>query len=137
MEKIKIGQKIRELREAQGLTQEELSGAANISNRALQRIETGSDDSNPTLETLSAIATALNSYVTELIAESGVSHGPPIRLTDRFAEIAEIVDSILKLGTVSPDKRRLVMALISEDPKHLKMADPAKAAHVRALLKAL
>ena len=60
--------RIRELRQQMGITQEQLSKEANISTKQIQRIETG--NASARLCTLKAIAKALNSTVSYLIYES-------------------------------------------------------------------
>lgn len=60
-----IGSTIRRLREEAGLTQEDLSGHAKISNISLQRIEAGRG--NPTIETISKIADHLGVKLWQLL----------------------------------------------------------------------
>jgi transcriptional regulator with XRE-family HTH domain len=52
-----VGVNIRRLREAQGLTQEQLAGEADIAMRHLGRIERG--EGNPTVEVLGKLAAVL------------------------------------------------------------------------------
>lgn len=52
-----LGEQIRDLRKAKGLTQRQLAELSESAERALQRLESG--DGNPTLETLNKIAGAL------------------------------------------------------------------------------
>jgi DNA-binding XRE family transcriptional regulator len=61
-----VGAKIRKLREAKGVTQEELAAAAGMMRSNISRIEAAKH--RPTLETLERIAKALNASVADLIA---------------------------------------------------------------------
>ena len=60
-----IGSKIRELREAASLTQEDLAHEAGISTSTLSRIERG--NYQPRLDTLGKLATALSLPVADLL----------------------------------------------------------------------
>ncbi|MDP2660839.1 MAG: helix-turn-helix transcriptional regulator [Dehalococcoidia bacterium] len=61
-----LGARVRQLREAAHLTQEDLATAAGIGRVTLVRIENG--DQSPTYETLVALAGALGRPVAELVA---------------------------------------------------------------------
>lgn len=61
--------KVRELREAKGLTQEGLAFAAGVGVRTITRIEAGNDEQTSS-RTLSAIADALGVSVGDLFADS-------------------------------------------------------------------
>jgi ribosome-binding protein aMBF1 (putative translation factor) len=54
---LEIGLRIRELREAAGLTQKELAGSLGVSQQVIARLESG-DANNPTVTTLERIAKA-------------------------------------------------------------------------------
>ena len=60
-----LGQRIREAREAAGMTQQALASAAGIGRVTLVRIERG--EQSPRYETLTALATALNRSFAELV----------------------------------------------------------------------
>ena len=60
-----VGATIRKLREAQGITQEDLAGAVGMMRNNISRIEAAKH--RPTLETLERIAKALNVSVVDLI----------------------------------------------------------------------
>jgi transcriptional regulator with XRE-family HTH domain len=62
-----LGERIRELRESAGLTQEALARAANIGRVTLVRLEKG--EQTPRFKTLDAIAKALGIRVPELLVE--------------------------------------------------------------------
>ena len=64
---MEIGNKIKELRIQEGLTQEELADKTGLSTRTIQRIENGEVD--PRIYTLTTIAEALNVEYQELIRE--------------------------------------------------------------------
>jgi transcriptional regulator with XRE-family HTH domain len=61
-----VGTAIRKLREAKGITQEELAGAAGMMRSNISRIEAAKH--RPTLETMERIAKALKVSVADLIA---------------------------------------------------------------------
>ncbi len=63
-----LGSRIRRLREAVRMTQEELAGAASIGRVTLVRIEKG--EQSPRYETLVALASGLGRTVGELLAEA-------------------------------------------------------------------
>ena len=62
-----LGERLRALRDSAGLTQEELSRAANIGRVTLVRLENG--EQTPRVKTLTAIAEALGKRVSDLLIE--------------------------------------------------------------------
>ena len=62
-----VGENIRRLREAKGLTQEQLAGEADIAMRHLGRIERG--EGNPTVEMLGKLADVLGVKPGEMFGE--------------------------------------------------------------------
>ena len=62
-----LGERLRTLRDSAGLTQEELSRAANIGRVTLVRLENG--EQTPRVKTLTAIAEALGKPVSDLLVE--------------------------------------------------------------------
>jgi transcriptional regulator with XRE-family HTH domain len=64
---IRIGKKIRELREAQGITSEQLAYENDLSKGYLSLIENGKR--RPSLEVLEQLAKALDVKITELFGE--------------------------------------------------------------------
>ena len=82
---IKLGQFIKEKREASGLSQKALGVAAGISDSAVQRIETGSRQT-PGWDTLCKIAKALGFHPFEILKNAGYitaedlkPYSPPIK----------------------------------------------------------
>jgi len=61
----KIGQRIRELRESKGITQQDLAAVCNFEKANLSRIEAGR--TNPTVSTLYKISQALEITISELV----------------------------------------------------------------------
>jgi len=59
--------KLREIREAKGLSREQLSRLSNVSANMIYHIETGRK--NPTINTLVKLAKALNVPISELVSE--------------------------------------------------------------------
>lgn len=60
----RLGLRIREVRRARGLTQEELAERVGISPRYLSRVEVGQQ--NPSIQTVAQLATALDIELSEL-----------------------------------------------------------------------
>ena len=61
----KIGQRIRELRESKGISQQNLAAVCNFEKANLSRIEAGR--TNPTISTLYKISQALEITISELV----------------------------------------------------------------------
>lgn len=59
--------RLREIREAKGLSREQLSRLSNVSANMIYHIET--DRKNPTINTLAKLAKALNVPISELVIE--------------------------------------------------------------------
>lgn len=76
----RLGQAVKRLRGAEGLTQEKLAYAAGLTKNQVQLIESGrasgrkdaEGPSNPRLSTLAGLAEALGVTVSELLAEAGL-----------------------------------------------------------------
>ncbi|WP_149135406.1 helix-turn-helix domain-containing protein [Cupriavidus campinensis] len=62
--RLKFGQRIRQLRLASGLSQEEFADHVGFARTYMSRIETGA--ANPSLDAIEALASALNVRVAEL-----------------------------------------------------------------------
>jgi transcriptional regulator with XRE-family HTH domain len=62
------GRRLREIRESQGLSREDLAQMARLKSGVIYKLEKGMD-SNPKLKTLAAIANALGIPISELILE--------------------------------------------------------------------
>lgn len=101
-----VGGKIREAREAAGLTQEQLAERANISGNAISRYETG--ESEMRIGTLFKIADGLGTSPEEL-------------MPDRFAEndeaaggfeTAEIIEIVSLLGRMEGEDRGALLRLL-------------------------
>jgi transcriptional regulator with XRE-family HTH domain len=85
----RVGARLKQLRQARKLTQEQLGEAAGLSYKFVGEIERGVG--NPTLTTLEALANALQVAVTDLLAEEG----RPDRVSARDATLVrEALDSI-------------------------------------------
>jgi transcriptional regulator with XRE-family HTH domain len=65
----KIGQRIRELRESKGVSQQNLAAVCNFEKANLSRIEAGR--TNPTISTLYKISQALETTISELVDVEG------------------------------------------------------------------
>ncbi len=94
-----LGARIKELRKAKGLSQDELSEKINIDPKHLSRIEVGK--SYPSLDTLEKTANALNVEIKELFEFMHLSRGK------------ELTDSISKLlKEADEDNLRLILKII-------------------------
>ena len=76
---VEFGQRLKRIRRAQGLTQEQLAEAANLNPRTVQKIEAGQMDI--LLTTLIRLKTALDCNPGELFEEEGamIAHETPHR----------------------------------------------------------
>src|SRR5690242_19483360 len=90
-----IGQRVRQARTDEGLTQAELAERADLAFVTISRIENGREP--PSLRTLVAIADAFGTGVYALLGHGGT----PVRARER----------------VSPEARRLATAIAKLDPK--------------------
>ena len=85
----RVGARLKQLRQARKLTQEQLAEAAGLSYKFVGEIERGVG--NPTLSTLESLATALQVTVPDLL----VDEGRPDRISARDATLVrEALDSI-------------------------------------------
>jgi len=93
MDYFKIGQRIRRFRKAQGLSQEQLAEAVNISTPHMSHIETG--NTKLSLPVLVSLAAHLNISVDELLFDS-----PANRKINALKEIEAILESCTPKQTV-------------------------------------
>jgi transcriptional regulator with XRE-family HTH domain len=94
-----LGARIKELRKAKGLSQEELSEKVGIDSKHLSRIEVGK--SYPSLDTLERIANALNVEIKDLFE---------FMHQVRSKELTDNVSKLLK--EAGDDKLRLILKII-------------------------
>ncbi|MFH1015013.1 MAG: helix-turn-helix transcriptional regulator, partial [Nitrospirota bacterium] len=94
-----LGARIKELRKAKGLSQEELSEKVGIDSKHLSRIEVGK--SYPSLDTLERIANALNVEIKDLFEFMHLSRKRD--LTDNISKLLKEADE---------DKLRLSLKII-------------------------
>ena len=94
-----LGARIKELRKAKGLSQEELSEKVGIDSKHLSRIEVGK--SYPSLDTLERIANALNIEIKDLFEFMHLSRNRD--LTDNISKLLKEADE---------DKLRLSLKII-------------------------
>jgi XRE family transcriptional regulator, fatty acid utilization regulator len=103
--RLKFGREIRRLRQALGLTLEELAHRCGVSPNYIGSIENGHRD--PSLSTVRALARGLGVTTGELV-------GPTTKLSDAAVEMAQLFDemaqelqgAILKILRGSPKKPR-------------------------------
>jgi transcriptional regulator with XRE-family HTH domain len=103
-----VGRRVRELRHARDLTQEQLGERAGLSYKFIGEVERGIG--NPTLDTLASVAAALDVEVVDLVSNGRV----PLaigQLTERdYATVREARDSLdtmlVRFGAGKPTRRR-------------------------------
>lgn len=103
---LSLGKRIKAEREAQGLTQRDLSGRADFEQTRLSKLESGK--SHPGLEALERICKALGKNIAWLLEQTEIPQ-PPQGMTPEAAELA-------RLWQILPDAdraavRRIVVAL--------------------------
>lgn len=84
-EKVKVGQRIRELRTSKGLSLRALAELSNLSTNAISLIERG--ENSPTVSSLHSLATALAVPITAFFEHQG--DGPVIHLKNNKRPVSE------------------------------------------------
>lgn len=87
---VEVGKRLKELREARGLSQEALAEAAGLNAKFYARLE--GRGANTTVTTLRRVCTALNVPLTEVFAE------PDVPLADDRRAVRDIVGAVMKSG---------------------------------------
>jgi transcriptional regulator with XRE-family HTH domain len=88
----RLGTRLRALRRARGLTQEQLAERAGLSYKFLGEIERG--QGNPTLETLVALAGALDLDVVDLLGPAEPRATPPDVYTIPSRQLARVREAV-------------------------------------------
>ena len=96
---IKIGQKVRLLRQARNLSLSELSHLSGISKAALSKLESG--DSNPRIDTLESIAAALRFPLSDLFTRQNESYPYLVKATPLEGDYLEQFKFRISMGNVS------------------------------------
>lgn len=133
MDKKHLAHKIRELRRSTDLTQSQLGTRAGVAQRVIHDIE--NERGNPTIETLNALAMALNVSVTALIDGPECDHPAPAKPLKTPPDLTAAAQFLLSYAMASPERRRAVCAILFDDEAYLALA-PADAHALAALLKA-
>lgn len=110
---MRIGQVIREIREARGATLEEVAFAANTNASNLSRIERGTQGYSP--ETLESIASALGVTVSELHLRAESATVAVGKTTGRKRQILAATLAESRYSKLTPENRELAdefMALL-------------------------
>jgi transcriptional regulator with XRE-family HTH domain len=107
-----IGSRIRAFRLDKGLTLSELARRAGVSKSLVSQIE--NSKANPTVETLRAIAAALEVPVFALFLEEDSSHSAVVRKNERIT--LTVPDSQAVRELLTPDLQRAMVLLISRIP---------------------
>ncbi len=119
-----IGSRIRELRHKKGLSVTELARRAGISKSMISQVER--EDANPSVETVRAIAAALEVPVFALFLEEGQSPGALVRKSERITLTipgSEIVRELL-----TPDLQRAMALILGRIPPGA-VSSPAPTTH--------
>ncbi|HHE6470065.1 TPA: helix-turn-helix domain-containing protein [Providencia rettgeri] len=96
---IKIGQKIRLLRQARDLSLNELSRISGISKAALSKLESG--DSNPRIDTLESIAIALRFPLSDLFTRQYEAYPYLLKATPSEKEYSQQFKFRISMGNIS------------------------------------
>ena len=137
--KMSLGSKLRQFRDAHGMTQEEASKLSGISGANISRLE---DNQSPRVaaSTLAALARAYGVDVRELYRAAGWYSTPPNILKEEAKELAPeeqlLIDTIRSAPTPS-FRRKLLRSLLdvarvardADAERHLGMAAKAPADH--------
>jgi transcriptional regulator with XRE-family HTH domain len=92
-----FARRLREQREARGLTRDQLSERSGINASQLRGYETGSSGRYPRVPTLRRLASALNTTVAYLIGDAARPPLPALTRYDRDPQIRALVDSLATL----------------------------------------
>ncbi|EMI5491554.1 helix-turn-helix domain-containing protein [Providencia stuartii] len=96
---IKIGQKVRLLRQARSLSLNELSRLSGISKAALSKLESG--DSNPRIDTLEAIAIALRFPLSDLFTLQHEAYPYLVKSTPMQGDYTQQFKFRINMGNIS------------------------------------
>jgi transcriptional regulator with XRE-family HTH domain len=108
---MKLGNKIRELREAFGFTQGQLAGSASVSQGYLSQLENG-DVKNPSASVLLRVAEAMNVDADELFEAAGYPTVRTLRQVYQDYE-ANIDPALLRyLGRLPRERQRRLLLLL-------------------------
>lgn len=126
MDKVKLGQKIRELRKRAGFSQRTLSDTSGVAYATLQDIEAGRG--NPTIDTLFSLAKALGTTLEALTGQSNyaklavaeamlMATGPKTMPRDLVAGLG----FVSRFAGLQEDFQLMTMALVYEDETYLRL----------------
>lgn len=108
-----IGQRVRELRQTQGLTLQALSDQSGLSASMLSMIERG--QASPSLLSMSALAHSLGASIVDLLSDSPAKEASPLR---RFADAAPFfsADGVLRRVLCLDEQRKVEVTWNSYGP---------------------
>ena len=114
---MKFNERLKELREKNNLTQEQLAKISGVSSRMIQRYEAGT--SRPRWDAAEQIAKALDISVVDLLGQSGmlVAEAAEKGGAKSAREMAKLVDEVVGMfagGTLPKEDRDAYMAAISK-----------------------
>lgn len=96
----RVGARLKQLRLARNLTQEKLAEAAGLSYKFVGEVERGLG--NPTLTTLAALASALQTTVVDLVSDEYRADRVSSREATVLREALDSIESILARRSVTP-----------------------------------
>jgi transcriptional regulator with XRE-family HTH domain len=108
---MKLGDKIRELREGFGFTQGQLAGNASVSQGYLSQLENG-DVKNPSAAVLLRVAQAMSVDADELFEAAGYPTVRTLRQTYEDYESSVDPDLLRYLGRLPRDRQRRLLLLL-------------------------
>lgn len=119
MDKRALGEKLRRLRTAAKLSQEDLALKSKVAHRAIQRIESG--NSNPTVDTLQTLAHFFKVSFEDLTGQS-----PRQSLTESLAKqsqsdpaLKEAARILAALSSAGPNRRAVIYYLLFQEQAYL------------------
>lgn len=141
MDKIALANNIKRLRKRVKMSQEVLASRAGVARRAIQLLEGA--EANPTLDTLCAVAQALNVSLDELV---GRPHAAKTAVAEALArsttpqvmprDLALGLEFLSKFADLQEDLQIVVLALVYQDPTYTRLVSPEFRAQLALLLKA-
>jgi transcriptional regulator with XRE-family HTH domain len=128
---MKLGRKIKDIRTAKGMSQEELEAKSGVARSVIQRLESGK--ANPTMNSLEPLAKALG--VSVQIGFGVSSSTPKISQPQDepvFLRSAQVLQWLAESG---PVRQAVVLYLLSKDVSYLDSLDPKTSQAVQLLAK--
>lgn len=112
-----LGEKIKELRESKGLTQEELGRILNVSKPSVSRYEANTNE--PNTETLKQLAKYFNVSIDYLLGFSNKTTEKPENIDEKYPNIADVEEAmkiimtqpgLMLKGELLTDEDKIILA---------------------------